>query len=323
MTFVVGLFAGYVISSFVLLRRPHLLHQSRNFPIHVQHISHRGGAGERIENSMDAFRNAVVNGTQMLELDCHLTRDNEVVVFHDSELMRATGTAGCVADCEYGSLPPYLNKLPVTFEPGQVCEQLHSPPSRILRLRDVFDAFPDVIVNIDIKANDDRLISEVSNLINEYQRQKRTVWGAMDRKVAAKCRRTNPEVLMYPPLAHGLGYILAYHIGLLPFLPIPYDCFEFPLMQAIKDKRPMHWQANNTWKTRAVVHLLCYLMSFPGMYEHIKRRGIPVFMWVGNTYSEFRTAFELGATGVMTDYPSRLRAFLDGDTKMSDRTTSS
>ncbi|KER28089.1 hypothetical protein T265_05000 [Opisthorchis viverrini] len=166
-------------------------------------------------------------------------------------------------------------------------------------------------------------ISLVSNLINEYQRQKRTVWGAMDRKVAAKCRRTNPEVLMYPPLAHGLGYILAYHIGLLPFLPIPYDCFEFPLMQAIKDKRPMHWQANNTWKTRAVVHLLCFLMSFPGMYEHIKRRGIPVFMWVGNTYSEFRTAFELGATGVMTDYPSRLRAFLDGDTKMADRTTSS
>jgi hypothetical protein len=34
------------------------------------------------------------------------------------------------------------------------------------------------------------------------------------------------------------------------------------------------------------------------------------YLWVLNDDDEFRKAFELGATGVMTDYPSRLKRFL-------------
>lgn len=34
---------------------------------------------------------AVEEGTQMLELDCHLTQDGHVVVSHDENLLRQTG----------------------------------------------------------------------------------------------------------------------------------------------------------------------------------------------------------------------------------------
>lgn len=34
------------------------------------------------------------------------------------------------------------------------------------------------------------------------------------------------------------------------------------------------------------------------------------YLWVLNDEEEFKKAFELGATGVMTDYPSRLKRFL-------------
>jgi glycerophosphoryl diester phosphodiesterase len=34
------------------------------------------------------------------------------------------------------------------------------------------------------------------------------------------------------------------------------------------------------------------------------------YLWVLNNDEEFRKAYELGATGVMTDYPSRLKRFL-------------
>lgn len=36
-----------------------------------------------------------------------------------------------------------------------------------------------------------------------------------------------------------------------------------------------------------------------------------VYFWVLNKDEEFRRAFKLGATGVMTDYPTKLKLFLD------------
>lgn len=38
-----------------------------------------------------SVRSAVEHGTQMLELDCHLTHDGHVVVSHDENLLRQTG----------------------------------------------------------------------------------------------------------------------------------------------------------------------------------------------------------------------------------------
>jgi len=49
-------------------------------------IAHRGGAGLWPENSLAAFRNAVAMGADGAELDVHLSKDGEVVVFHDYRL---------------------------------------------------------------------------------------------------------------------------------------------------------------------------------------------------------------------------------------------
>ncbi len=46
-------------------------------------IAHRGGAGLFPENTLAAFRNAVAIGCDGAELDVQLSRDSEVVVFHD------------------------------------------------------------------------------------------------------------------------------------------------------------------------------------------------------------------------------------------------
>jgi glycerophosphoryl diester phosphodiesterase len=49
-------------------------------------IAHRGGAGLWPENSLAAFRNAVALGGDGAELDVQLSRDGEVIVFHDYRL---------------------------------------------------------------------------------------------------------------------------------------------------------------------------------------------------------------------------------------------
>ena len=56
-----------------------------------------GGDGYAAENSMTAFKRAVDHGFG-IELDVRITKDNELVVFHDGTLDRITGVSGKVCD---------------------------------------------------------------------------------------------------------------------------------------------------------------------------------------------------------------------------------
>ncbi len=66
------------------------------FPIMV--IAHRGFSAEAPENTLTAFRRAIAAGSDVLELDIHLSKDHEVVVVHDRTLERTTNGQGRVAD---------------------------------------------------------------------------------------------------------------------------------------------------------------------------------------------------------------------------------
>ena len=50
-------------------------------------------------NKMLAFRKAKEAGADGVEMDVHLTKDGEVVVIHDENLLRTTGVDKMVGDC--------------------------------------------------------------------------------------------------------------------------------------------------------------------------------------------------------------------------------
>jgi glycerophosphoryl diester phosphodiesterase len=59
-------------------------------------VGHRGcrGITNIPENTIKAFQYAIDNGAEAFELDCRLSKDGQVVVFHDdivSNLMQGTG----------------------------------------------------------------------------------------------------------------------------------------------------------------------------------------------------------------------------------------
>lgn len=61
-------------------------------------VAHRGYHCKGIpENSMAAFERAVSFG-YAIETDVHLTKDGQIVVFHDDDLARMTGESGLVRD---------------------------------------------------------------------------------------------------------------------------------------------------------------------------------------------------------------------------------
>ena len=66
--------------------------------------AHRGASARAPENTLAAFRAALEDGAELVELDVHLTRDGRLAVIHDAETHRTTGTAGVVAELSMSEL---------------------------------------------------------------------------------------------------------------------------------------------------------------------------------------------------------------------------
>ena len=54
-------------------------------------IAHRGASAYRPENTASAYRLAIEQGADMIEVDRHLSRDGGIVIAHDADLARLGG----------------------------------------------------------------------------------------------------------------------------------------------------------------------------------------------------------------------------------------
>ena len=57
-------------------------------------IGHKGAAGYAPENTLASLQVALDLGVDMIEIDVHMTKDEEVVVFHDEDISRTTNGTG-------------------------------------------------------------------------------------------------------------------------------------------------------------------------------------------------------------------------------------
>lgn len=60
-------------------------------------IAHRGASSHAPENTIAAFKRALEMGTDVIEMDVHLSRDGKATVIHDSYLDRTTDLSGPVS----------------------------------------------------------------------------------------------------------------------------------------------------------------------------------------------------------------------------------
>ncbi len=69
-----------------------------------QRVAHRGGSLLAPENTLAAFRNALTMPVDAIELDVQMSRDGQLVVFHDATVDRVTDGTGNLLDLDFAYL---------------------------------------------------------------------------------------------------------------------------------------------------------------------------------------------------------------------------
>ncbi len=72
--------------------------------IRIQRVAHRGGSCLAPENTLAAFRNALTLPIDAVELDVQMSRDGQLIVFHDNTVERLTDGKGNILDLDFATL---------------------------------------------------------------------------------------------------------------------------------------------------------------------------------------------------------------------------
>jgi glycerophosphoryl diester phosphodiesterase len=231
-------------------------------------FAHRGFAPDGRENSMSAFEAAVALGYRYLETDVRVTADGVALAFHDATLHRVTDRGGRIAD------------LP--WEVVRTARIGGTEP--IPTLVDLLGAWPDVYLNLDVKA--DRGVPAAVEAIRHTGSIARVCVGAFSSRRIEAVRDA-----LGPRLCTSLGPRAALRL-------------RFP---GSARERPTDL-ANRCAQVPARVGRRVFV---DGRYLAAAHRlGLPVHAWTVNDPAEMRRLLDLGVDGIMTDRADLLRDIL-------------
>src|SRR6185437_3338196 len=129
----------------------------------VLNYAHQGGALEAPSSTLYALHRALEVGATALELDVHLTRDEQIVVAHDTTVERLTDGVGAICDLELAQLCKLdaAHRFAFDDKPGEFPFRGRGPADaafRIPTLAEVLEAFPRTFLNFDVKAGSENAI---------------------------------------------------------------------------------------------------------------------------------------------------------------------
>ncbi|HEV3375648.1 MAG TPA: glycerophosphodiester phosphodiesterase family protein [Thermoleophilaceae bacterium] len=201
-------------------------------------IAHQGGEDEFPSNTMYAFRKALQAGADMLELDVGVTKDNKVVVLHDTTVDRTTNGRGTVAsktlwqikrlDGAYWFAPRardhYSHDLPRrAYRFRGIATGRAEPPTgfkaadfRVPTLKQVSKAFPRTPINVEIKGRTPDEATEeyvrnaevLARLLRKTKRRNLIV-ASFQQAAVDRFHELVPRIDVAPGIAGAANWLLA------------------------------------------------------------------------------------------------------------------
>ena len=283
-------------------------------------IAHGGGNKEFPDNTLEAFYNAYsVDERVMMETDVSITKDGVVILSHDTTLDRKTNVTGAIIDWNYSDLiarevdfgytnptedgklngdrqhfkgPDGKEKYPTDVEYPEGVEARHETVFLATTLEELIVAFPNNAINVEIKQSGEvglRALKEVLRLLEEHDAFDRVVVASFHEEIYKEFQRLQadgevPATFMYSP-AYGdsIKFFVLHMLGLDIFFREGLCVFQLPMEEyGIK-------------------------LATKGFVKSVHDHNLAVHFWTINDKEDMEYLIEIGADGIMTDYPHRLK----------------
>lgn len=241
-------------------------------------LAHRGGADLAPENTMAAFQNAVDLGVDILELDVHTTADGTVVVIHDESVDRTTDGTGAVHDFTLADLRQLDAGYEFSPDNGQTFP-FRGQGIGIPTLEEVFAAFPDMRINIEIKQSDPPIEAAVLEVIERAGAQQRVLVGSEYDDVMARFRSLAPDIATSAATNEVRNFYLAQLLRVSAIYRPLADAFQVP---------------EYSGSTHVVT---------PSFVDAAHHHGVKVHVWTVNDAETMQRLLDIGVDGIITDRP--------------------
>lgn len=284
-------------------------------------IAHGGGNKEFPDNTLEAFYNAYsVDENVMMETDVSITKDGVLILSHDTTLDRKTNVTGNIADWNYSDLIAqkvdfgYTNptddndalngerkhftddngveKYPTDVTYPEGVEPRDEKVFLATTLEELIVSFPNNRINVEIKQSGElgmEAVAEAVRLLEKYDAFDRVVLASFHGDMYNEYKRMQkagevPEEFMYSPGTDGAAkFFILQLLKLDVFFTDGMCVFQLPTEQ------------------------LGFNLATKTLVNTAHKHNLAVHYWTINDVEEMKHLIEIGADGIMTDYPHRLK----------------
>ena len=153
----------------------------------VEIFAHRGAAGKAPENTIASMKQAIKDGTDWLEIDVQETKDGEVIVIHDSDVMKLANVSTKVWE---GTLDE-LQSIDVGswFDPKFASEKMPT----LKEVLQVAKGKVKVLIELKYYGHDIALAQKVVDIVEELDMSKEIAVMSLEPAQVKKIKALRPE----------------------------------------------------------------------------------------------------------------------------------
>lgn len=256
-------------------------------PHKIQLMAHRGGEGQWPSNTLYAFEKSVVLGAEALEMDVHSTRDGVLVVRHDPVVETTTNGQGAIRDLTLAEIKKLDAGYTWTNDGGKTFP-FRGLGITIPTFEEILQAFPHLLINIDIKPREPQVVDAFCKLLRDHQRLELVRVGSFHDRQLQRFRQLCPEVATAAGVMETRIFYFLNLAGLAGLYHPRAQAFQVP-------------------EFSGRLHVVT-----PGFIRAAHAQGIEVHVWTVDEIEDMRRLIEWGVDGLITDFPERLKQVLSG-----------